>query len=69
MSGVTEIVPDFDSGTINCRGCGREISLYYNGGELDERRCCGYEYRTEATGFQLVIEKLDTLPISHIASD
>lgn len=53
---MSEIVPDFDSGDVQCRGCGRVIHLYFNGGELDTARCCGYLYRTEATGYQLVIE-------------
>lgn len=38
-----------------CLGCGRLIHLYFNGGELDGRACCGYEYRLEHVRIDLVV--------------
>lgn len=32
---------------VSCRVCGREMALWFNGGELDRRECCGLEYRLE----------------------
>jgi len=50
-----EIIPDFSSGSIKCRGCDKVVTLYFNGGELDRTECCGYEYETRATGHELII--------------
>ena len=56
MVEVTRLA-DFDSGDVTCRGCGREIHLFFNGGELDRKECCGYVYRTEHFRIDLVIER------------
>jgi hypothetical protein len=45
-----------------CRGCGREISLYFNGGELDHRGCCGYSYSLEHVRIDFVIERATAVP-------
>lgn len=29
---------------LPCRGCGKVIELWFNGGELDTKACCGYVY-------------------------
>lgn len=52
---MEEIVDGFSEGEVPCKGCGRTIRLFFNGGELDRKQCCGYEYETEATGYRLVI--------------
>lgn len=38
-----------------CFGCGRAIHLFFNGGELDGMRCCGYEYRLELVRIDFVV--------------
>lgn len=48
---------DFHSGDVECVKCKREITLFWNGGELDRTDCCGYSYRTEHQGVDLVIYK------------
>lgn len=40
---------------VECRRCGSERTLYFNGGELDEFRCCGLTYRTEHVRIDLVV--------------
>jgi hypothetical protein len=50
------------SGEVTCRGCGRLIHLWFNGGELDVVTCCGRRYRSEVIGYQLVIEQLEDVP-------
>jgi hypothetical protein len=52
---VIETRLGFDSGDVQCLGCGRTITLWFNGGELDRETCCGYTYATEAVDYQLVI--------------
>lgn len=43
--------------STKCIKCGKEIELWFNGGELDERQCCGLMYSTEINKIDLVIEK------------
>lgn len=43
--------------TVSCRGCGRDITLYWNGGELDGQSCCDYWYALEHVRTDLVIER------------
>lgn len=50
-------VKDFSEGNVRCIKCGREFLLFWNGGELDEERCCGATYRTEHQATDLVIYK------------
>ena len=40
-----------------CRVCGREIELYYNGGEMDRHWCCGYCYHLEIAQVDFVVTK------------
>ena len=51
-------IPDFGYGDFNCEGCGRKLHLYFNGGELDDKECCGYRYSTEHTQIDLVIYRV-----------
>ena len=34
-------IKEFDSGDTQCIRCGKTLHLHWNGGELDEKRCCG----------------------------
>jgi hypothetical protein len=54
-----ETIPGFSTGDIACRGCGRTLTLWFNGGELDMTECCGYRYETRSVGYELVITKTD----------
>jgi hypothetical protein len=38
-----------------CEGCGREITLFYNGGELDHAECCGRGYWLESPRTDFVV--------------
>lgn len=51
-------IENWDSGDIECLKCGKKITLYFNGGELDGRECCGFVYETEHVQIDLVISKL-----------
>lgn len=53
-------IKDFQSGDVSCTRCGKTLTLYYNGGELDEKHCCGLTYRTETQGIDLVIYEDDS---------
>lgn len=53
-------VENWETGEIECLGCGKKIFLWFNGGELDRRDCCGYRYETEHKQIDLVISKLPT---------
>jgi hypothetical protein len=55
----TEIdrICNWEKGEVTCRGCGKTIHLFFNGGELDARRCCGYVYETEHVQIDLVISQ------------
>lgn len=48
-------VEDFESGDTQCIRCGKTLRLHWNGGELDEKRCCGLTYRTEVQRTDLVV--------------
>ena len=41
--------------TTPCRGCSKEITLYFNGGELDEKTCCGFVYELQHVQIDFVI--------------
>lgn len=41
-----------------CRSCGKAIHLAWNGGELDHKVCCGYEYALEHGQVFFVVYKL-----------
>lgn len=40
---------------VLCPLCGKEFWLFFNGGELDGRWCCGRMYRLEHCGIALVV--------------
>ena len=42
---------------LTCRACGKNIDLWFNGGELDQQECCGYIYGVEATGYEMYVEQ------------
>jgi hypothetical protein len=46
-------------GETNCVICGARIYLWFNGGELDQKQCCGLTYQQEARGYDLVIYRDD----------
>lgn len=50
-------VGDDDCEVIKCRICGKEITLWINGGECDDYLCCGYVYRTKADAYSLEVVK------------
>ena len=52
---VVATIPDFKEGDIKCGSCGKEIHLWYNGGELDHAFCCGYKYQTKHVRTDLFI--------------
>lgn len=54
MSEIKRIA-DFESGDIDCILCGKTLRLYFNGGELDRKECCGLVYQTEYARIDLVI--------------
>jgi hypothetical protein len=51
-------IKDWWEGDIKCISCNKNIHLWYNGGELDEKECCGYEYRTVIQQIDLIISKI-----------
>lgn len=48
-------IEDFESGKFNCIKCNKEMTFWFNGGELDENECCGLTYSTEVTSIDLVV--------------
>ena len=42
---------------VTCQKCGKIITLWFNGGELDRQECCGMTYRLESPIVYLVVEK------------
>ena len=48
-------IEDFEDGDFACLKCGKKLHLYFNGGELDRRECCGMFYQTEYLRVDLVI--------------
>jgi hypothetical protein len=54
-SEVFRSVEGFCEGEVTCPRCGTSFRLYFNGGELDGTECCGINFRTEATGYRLVM--------------
>lgn len=55
LPGEVKRVEGFDSGTTKCLGCGEEVQLYWNGGELDQTEHCGFQYRTQHVRTDLVV--------------
>lgn len=52
---VVRRIKRFDSGAIDCIVCNKSLHLYWNGGELDQVKCCDILYRTEHQEIDLVI--------------
>ncbi len=50
-----EVIPIEGAHTLNCRNCGKNITLWFNGGELDREECCGFIYSLEHGEIHLVI--------------
>lgn len=48
-------VANWWSGDYPCERCGKVLTLYYNGGELDFKECCGLTYQTVEVQVDLVI--------------
>lgn len=36
----------YDGIIVECLGCRQELYLFWNGGDLDTKYCCGYMYKT-----------------------
>lgn len=47
-----------------CYGCGRDIVLWFNGGELDSRECCGYSYSLEHVRIDFVVIAPESASVS-----
>ena len=43
----------------NCTVCGNEVTLWYNGGELDYDECCGQVYELEIRQIDFVVSKTE----------
>ena len=50
-------IEDWSDGEVTCLGCGKQVRLWFNGGELDRQDCCGYRYETRHEKINLVISK------------
>lgn len=50
-------VKDFENGDSKCIICEKPFHLYWNGGELDDHRCCGLYYSTQHQNTDLIIYK------------
>lgn len=55
-------IENFESGLVECLRCSKPITIHFNGGELDEKECCGLVYRTEHVQIDLVIEEKSDAP-------
>jgi hypothetical protein len=49
---------------LPCRGCGKIIELWFNGGELDYKKCCGYWYALEHGPIYLIVQDDADTPAS-----
>jgi hypothetical protein len=54
---VEDAFEDGPAEEIKCIKCGARIVLWYNGGELDWKDCCGVRYRGESKGYQIIAEE------------
>lgn len=52
---IIKRVEDFGSGKVNCLTCDKQLTLEFNGGELDRVTCCGLIYETVIIQVDLVI--------------
>lgn len=49
------ITPEEMPKTVVCPSCKCPYDLWFNGGELDARSCCGKTYALEASGYRFVV--------------
>lgn len=61
--GEIKRIENWSDGTIECLKCKKPIRLWWNGGELDQKECCGLMYRTEEVQVDLVISKADDVSV------
>lgn len=52
---VENVLEDGGSYRTHCLTCHKPITLYYNGGELDGRSCCGLAYELQTRGTDFVV--------------
>ena len=45
----------WEEGDPECLRCCEPVPLYFNGGELDRKECCGLIYQTEHVQIDLVV--------------
>lgn len=43
-------------------GCGKTITLWWNGGELDYKQCCGYTYSLAHGDIYFVVQQKQPAP-------
>lgn len=55
---VVKRVENWESGDVTCPRCRKHFTLYWNGGELGWRDCCGLRFATEHVRTDLVIREL-----------
>ena len=51
---INDVVVNFLYRTT-CLRCGKAIKLWFNGGELDQRECCGLFYRLQSDRIDFVV--------------
>lgn len=42
---------------VDCDKCGKVLVLFFNGGELDMKDCCGITYELEHSKIDLVVKE------------
>ncbi len=55
--GIIKRVTNFRDGPITCLRCGKGLYLWWNGGELDLKKCCDLIYTTEHVQTDLVVHE------------
>ncbi len=50
-----EMQCEFPVEKVSCPRCGKEHQLWFNGGELDEKKCCGLVLYLEHVRIDVVI--------------
>jgi hypothetical protein len=54
---VADIQLDTWTYDTNCEVCGKPITLWYNGGELDYAECCDRRYELDAPQLDFVVRE------------
>lgn len=57
VTNVSEVFAERSVLRLHCKDCGRELMLWYNGGELDSKDCCGWHYELQSPIINLIISK------------